>query len=218
MVHTSTKRSAAFAFRAFVIVALAGSSPGTFAQSPKTLQERARANAGTLTEQLAVRAAPQLVTLADMCARSPIVVVGTVMARRGHLSKDGATVQTDLALRVQDVVKGTVRAGSVLYVAVPGGSFRFTDGAKVHQVTNGYLRPRPGHQYVLFLRPLVAAAGAKADYELALAAQGQFELDRSVDKVRPANTDRHSSLAKRYTNMKVAPFLAELHRAAWQPQ
>jgi hypothetical protein len=178
------------------------------------LHERARSAGGRLVETLADEH-PPAGTIAELAARSPVVVIGKVLGVRAHLASDGARITTDVAFKVQEVVKGGVKGGEIITVMMPGGNHLFADGTTARQYRWGYHGIRNGSSYVLFLQESPARTvirGAVA-YEFAVGSQGQFELDFAKRTVTPAAAERTHPLAGRYRGSTVRQILVELHAA-----
>lgn len=162
--------------------------------------------------------------LDELASRTPIVVVGRTLGLRTRLAADRRLIATEVALLVQDSLRGLVPAGTVIYIRVPGGSHRLDTGQILTQGAAGFRFIKPATTYVLFLRGLspvqaVSAGSAarvgrpfRAEYELAMGQQGQFELDFANDAVVPAAIDRKHPLMARYGVMAVPEFLSELRR------
>jgi hypothetical protein len=202
-------------------------SPRATRRDRPILHDRAAARGSFLDEVLDPGDAPTS-TLAELVARTPIVVVGRTLGVRSRLNADERDLTTEVAFRVQDSVKGTMPAGSVIYFRAPGGSYGFGTGLVARQRVQGFRAVRPNTMYAVFLRELPVGTGNaprqnqrevapyRARYELAMGQQGQFELDQSDGTVIPAPLGQDHPLAVRYANMTVREFLTELHRVALQ--
>jgi hypothetical protein len=143
---------------------------------------------------------------------------------RSSLAANERQIDTDVAIRVQERVKGSIPGGALVYVRLPGGAHRFPDGRTARQVITGFRAVRPDATYVMYLRPIDAPEAARtgearrvdgrprrAQFELAVGPQGLFELDFDRDVVVPAALHLDHPLAMRYATMPVAEFLTELH-------
>ena len=180
------------------------------------LHERASRAGGHVTEVLRDDSAAMHGTVRELAGRSPVIVIGTVLGRRAHLAADGARVQTDVALKVQEAVKGTVARGAVIRISVAGGSHRFADGTTARQYQWGYRPVRDHAQYLFFLRETAMRTPLRGDvvYELAQGPQSQFELDFAADSVTPAVGEARHPIAVRYRGHSAQRLLVELHAAA----
>lgn len=147
--------------------------------SDETLYDRARRAGGHYQEVLREDAVPPASTIRDLAARSPDIVIGQVLARRGHLTEDQRMVRTDVVLKVQQTVRGGSRPGQLITIAVPGGSYRFPDGTKAALYREYYRPIRDKERYLFFLQRSLARLVVRGDiaYELAAGPQGQFEAE-----------------------------------------
>ncbi|OFW07491.1 MAG: hypothetical protein A3H96_07070 [Acidobacteria bacterium RIFCSPLOWO2_02_FULL_67_36] len=216
--HSANRTLALVATAVFVLAPIAiaaQQAASSQAARTATLHERTKAAGGRLTEAVPDEGESPCATLAELAARSPLIVIGEVLAHRAHLASDQARVTTDVVVKVQERVRGPVAAGALITVTMPGGSYRFPDGAIVHQPRPGYRPIRDRARYLLFLResrPRTIVRGTVA-YELALGPQGQFELDFEKDAVTPAAGERSHPLASRYGGLRIRQLLTELHAA-----
>jgi len=194
------------------------------AKTAPLLYDRVKAAGSHLDEALDAGDVP-VANLAELGSRASVVVVGRILGTRSRLAADQQHVTTEVAVHVQESLKGPVVLGSVIYCRVPGGAHRFADGRTARQTAPGFRMPRPRATYVLFLQPIrpgvsgIVGRGAqaprgpeRADYELATGLQGQFELQFERGTVVPAPGGKDHPLAVRYADMPVTDFLAELHR------
>ncbi len=190
-----------------------------------TLHERATAAGGRVSEALEPGDLP-MANLAELARRSPVVIVAYVMGLRSQLAQDHQGVHTEVALRVVESVKGTVRGGAIVYARMPGGAHRFDDGQTARQTVPGFRTVQPEATYVLFLRPIrvsppvrtASPGGAsgrvyRAQYELAAGLQGVFQLDFAGGTVVPAAVSPDHPLAAGYGTTTVVDFLTELHQS-----
>ncbi len=180
-----------------------------------TLRDRAELAGRILVEPYPDCGEVTSASVAELFRRSPIVVIGKVMAQRAHLAADGQSVTTDIAVDTQEVLRGPIVPGQVVRVSLPGGSHRFDDGIIVHQTTPGYQKPHTGGTYVLFLRESRPPLSDKTEYELAVGKQGQFELDFTGGRVIPGfeGGELVDAIATRARKTPLAGFLVELHAA-----
>jgi hypothetical protein len=187
-------------------------------QSVDTLHQKARRAGGRLQEILKEEAAVPSTTIRDLAANSPDIVIGQVLARRGHLAPDGRSVRTDVVLKVQQTVRGDSRPGQLITIAIPGGTFRFSDGTTARQYLEHYRPARDQERYLFFLRRSSTGLIVRGDvaYEWAVGPQGQFELNFAEDQVVPAILDRRHPIRTRYEGTSIKALLVEL-RAATRP-
>jgi len=216
---------------AVAVVVLSGAVQPSAAQAPPdsrtnrpTLSERTSAAGGRLQERIDPGDVP-VITLDELTARAPVVIIGRALAMRSRLGADERHVNTEVAFSVHSRVKGTVQPGALVYVRAAGGSHRYPDGRTVHQIVAGFRTFRVDATYVVFLRPLIPGRSApavnrgqlfpeRAQYELAAGPQGAFELDYSTSAVIPAAGAPEHPLATRYATVSLRDFLRELFRAA----
>jgi hypothetical protein len=114
------------------------------------------------------------------------------------------TLTTDVLIKAQGVVKGSVKPGNAVKFRTAGGVFVFRDGSLVQERANGLRPPQVGRLYVFFLKWNNDA------YEFTRATQGMFEIKNGL--IVPAET-RHDPLADRYRGMSTVSFLRELRSA-----
>lgn len=195
------------------------------AKTAPLMYDRVKAAGSHLDETLDAGDVP-VANLAELASRAPVVIVGRILGMRSRLAADQVHIATEVAIHVQESLKGPVLLGSLIYYRVPGGSHRFADGRTARQVVPGFRSVRTNATYVLFLRPVLPAPGGpagrgaqpnrspeRAQYELAAGHQGQFELQFDSRTVVPAPGGKDHPLAIRYADMAVTDFLVALHRA-----
>jgi hypothetical protein len=192
-------------------------SPQASAQSSGAtggpLHAKARRAGGKLAERLAA----EYVINADLeglAARSDLVVLGKVLTVRNHLTDDRKGVQMDAMFHVQEVLQGSARAGDVIVISVPGGTFMFSDGAVATQYAQEYHPLQKNGTYALFLRDsAVKVPGGHKAHRLATGIQAQFQLDWLDSTVWPAVRLPQDPLWVRYGGKPIANFLRDLHGA-----
>jgi hypothetical protein len=203
----------------------AGQPQGVAAKTMPLLYDRVRAMGSHLDETLDAGDVPYA-SLAELASRAPVIVIGRTRGLRSRLAADEVGIATEIALSVQECLKGPVPPGSLIYFRVPGGFHRFPDGRTARQALPGFRAVRTDATYVLFLRPIPPAQGTPADvrarrtsdpyraeYELAAGDQGRFELQVASGTVVPAPGGMDHPLVSRYAGMSVTDFLVELSRA-----
>jgi hypothetical protein len=196
--------------------AAAAGSMGPAAWS--ALEQKARRAGGRLQEVVREDAVVPATTIQDLAARTPDIVIGQVLARRGHLTPDGTATRTDIILKVQQSVRGEARAGELITIAIPGGSYRFPDGSTATQYREFYRPVRDQERYLFFLQRSPDGLALRGDvaYEWAVGPQGQFELNFAEDKVLSGTIERGHPIKTRYDGSSVKALLLEL-RAATRP-
>lgn len=214
---------------AVVLLCLAATIAGVAADAPQgtqrrpadtpaaadTLHQKALRAGGRLQERLEEEAIVPSTTIRDLAANSPDIVIGQVLGRRGHLAADGRSVRTDVVLKVQQTVRGGSRPGQLITIAIPGGSFRFSDGTKARQYLEYYRPVRDQERYLFFLRRSSTGLVVRGDlaYEWAAGPQGQFELNFAEDKVVSGVLERKHPIRIRYEGTSIKDLLVEVRAA-----
>jgi hypothetical protein len=213
---------------AVVLLCLAATSASVAADGPQgtrrrpadtpaadTLHQKARRAGGSLQEVLKEEAIVPSTTIRDLAANSPDIVIGQVLGHRGHLAPDGRSVRTDVVLKVQQTVRGGSRPGQLITIAIPGGSFRFSDGATARQYREHYRPVRDQERYLFFLRRSSTGLVVRGDvaYEWSVGPQGQFELNFAEDKVVSGVLERNHPIRTRYEGTSIKDLLVEVRAA-----
>lgn len=199
---------------AFLLFCCSGQASAQSSGAPEgPLHAKARRAGGTLEERLA----PEYVINADLeglAARSDLVVIGKVLTVRNHMTEDRKGVQTDAMFHVQDVLQGSAKAGDVLVISVPGGTFLFADGTVASQYAQEYHPLQKNGTYALFLRDsTVKVPGGHKAHRLATGIQAQFQFDWLDSTVWPAVRLPRDPLWIRYGGKPITDFLLDLRRA-----
>ncbi len=180
-----------------------------------TLHERALQSGGRLVESFTPDRPVVCSNLKELVKRSPIVIIGKALRNRSRLSEDGKSVSSEFAVYVQEVVKGDLRAGSVITVNLPGGIHAFRDGSSVLYHAWSYRLTSNGSTYLFCLRENgTDRLGRGPLFVLSMGVQGQFLIDHASGKVAPSFTLPRDPVVKRYRDMAIPSFLIELHQAA----
>lgn len=195
------------ALAALVLLALSGGTTGSAQRAGLTLHERAKGAGGRVAVLLEPERQSFAHDLEKLVRRSAAVVVGRPLSNRGTLSADGKSVTQDYRVKVQGVIKGNVTGGSTITISLPGGGYRFGDGALVSVRAKDYRQAENGKVYVFFLD------AKESGYKLAGGTQGLFRL-AADGKIEPASSSPADLLAAKYKGAETAAFLRELRRAA----
>ncbi len=143
-------------------------------------------------------------TLQDLVRRSDAVVVGRILKGRQKLTKDRKAVTTFYLVHVQEVLKGELRNGDRVVIAVPGGAGRVA-GKTVRFRRIDARRIQTDQSHVLFLhRPTTKAPG----YDLTGGTQGLWRLQRG--RTVPINLAPQNPLAKKYSGQSMTNLLDDL--------
>ena len=146
----------------------------------------------------------------SLAKTSDAVITGTVSGIAPLLFRDGREVETVVDVQVNELYKGF--QPSDIAVVVPGGAFTFTDGvvAEVHTPLSGV---RMAGAYVFFLKRITGRVPGIETGDRPLcrpATRVDAIIDVSGDAFTPLPLAGTSPFAKRYANMPVASFIAEL--------
>jgi hypothetical protein len=195
---------------ALALLAAAGSRAAADAPPGEAaLHARAKAQpGGRLTETIQTDGGVVFPTLPELIKRSSVVVIGRPLRGRAHLTPDGASVTTRYTIHVQEVLKGSVRNGSHIFVLVPGGAHRFGDGRRVVVKASDLRRMDPKRGYVFFLRD---AGAAPRQYLPTGGAQGLFQLRDG--RVIQMSRLREHPIGQRYTTKSMKLFLDDVRAA-----
>jgi hypothetical protein len=90
--------------------------------------------------------------------QSEVVLIGGVLEANAHLSNDKTGIYSEFAVQVKEVLKNSTKesidAGSLVSIERFGGAVRFPSGVIQKYETTGQGMPRPGEQYLFFLKRL----------------------------------------------------------------
>jgi hypothetical protein len=194
-----------------VIAMLGASSAATLAQKkPRTdLQTQAKSKGGQYVWRYRPNRSVVYPNLEELAKRSDIIVVGRTVGHRSNLTTDGKFITQDFLVRVQEVFKGDVRNGTSITISLPGGSYKFKDGTRVHVMPALFKQAQDGNSYVFFLRS--SKNSASKGYRLVSETQGLFGFKDG--KVEPAYGAASDPMVMKYQGMAPSAFLARLHAA-----
>jgi hypothetical protein len=108
------------------------------------------------------------------------------------------------------VIKGTLSNNRSIVVTLPGGAYKFSDGAVATVIPSDEKRAANGQIYVFFLKAKLPVSVFKG-YVLASETQGLFGLTNGV--VDPADTVVDDPVVVKYAGMSAPAFLREIHQA-----
>ena len=143
--------------------------------------------------------------------RSDVVIRGTITGREAYLSDDRTGIYSEFLVQVAETFKdstGTIAAGTPLTVNRSGGRVHFASGKTQEYRVYGQDMPRPGREYVLFLRrtadgDLLILTG----YELAYGYVHPLDGEETQDP-------RSDLPFAKYRGKEATSFLQELRDAA----
>ena len=184
-------------------------------KSKSGLHARAKSAGGKLVWRYKPTKSVLYPNVEELAKRSDLVIVGRTLAHRSSLTADGRFITQDFLVRVQEVFKGEVKNGSSMIVSLPGGSYKFDDGTRVHVMPIGYKQAVDGASYVFFLREnFKEAKQGKSSihkrHRLSSEIQGLFALQDT--KVEPAYADLSDPIAQKYQGMDAMTFLQQLRK------
>ncbi|MCA1564175.1 MAG: hypothetical protein LC803_00685 [Acidobacteria bacterium] len=111
--------------------------------------------------------------LEKLTQKSEAVVLGVPIKNRCKLTPDGQLIMTEYEVVVQEVLKGNVRQGDTVNVALVGGKVMFEDGTTAEVVTPGFKKMVNGKTYALYLSLYPIRSPV---YDLTAGPQGMLEL------------------------------------------
>ncbi|HEU4390162.1 MAG TPA: hypothetical protein VFV34_20340 [Blastocatellia bacterium] len=193
-----------------IITSLVAGTEASGQQPGGSLHDRAKQQGGRLVEGFKADRSVVYPNLTELARRSTSIVIGRTLTNRAHLTTDGNFITTDCSVGVQEVLKGSVRRGSVVLVSLPGGSHRFADGVKATLTATNYRPAEKGRTYLFFLKEKGAITKG---LELAGGVQGLYDLDFAANTVVPADVVPKASIVQWCRNKSIKEFLVELHRA-----
>ena len=177
----------------------------------------AKANNGTHRETLNYEVEDPATSLEELANDSFLVVVGTAITNRSELTPRGGSIVMIHEVQVEDALKGRVRTGDSISVAVPGGRVEFDDGTTAQVSFRNYLQPRPGQRYLWFLQRVGPNATTTADtslmplFEPSDGPLGIFQLASPRGIVQTSGLFREP-LAREISGRRLSPtvFIAEV--------
>jgi hypothetical protein len=194
----------------FVVALTCAASVPALAQHPReTLHDRAKKSGGNLVWKYRSNRSVVYPNIEELAKRSDIIVVGRALGHRSSLRPDGKFITEDFLVRAQEVIKGDVPLGRSLTVSLPGGSYRFPDGAHVHVMPANYRQAEDGGIYIFFLKKKKGAA--YKGYRLVSETQALYAVRDG--QVEPANLVKSDPVVVKYQGMGAGEFLAQIHKA-----
>lgn len=138
--------------------------------------------------------------------QSDAVVVGEVLSGNAYLSKDKGAVYSEFTVRVGEVIKsgGELASGDSITADRFGGVVKYgPEHSTLYRVVGQDL-PRPGRQYILFLK----RAGEDQDYSIILGYELRADKVVLLDEI---------PVTAPYKDMAVSSFLKAIKDAVGQP-
>jgi hypothetical protein len=125
--------------------------PGATSKDSRTLQEKAKRGGGKLVSNLDFNTAVKQSSLANMVAASESIAIVTTESNVCRMSDDGKVIRTFYRARVEEVLKGRVKAGRNITISLPGGMVGFPDGSTAEVQTPWFRKMVNNKRYLLFL-------------------------------------------------------------------
>lgn len=132
------------------------------------------------------------------------IIVGVPNIGKAQLDSAGDSINTNYEVTVKDVIKGNIRIGDTLQVALPGGKVDFDDGTSAEVETADFERMSQGREYVLFL---YANSDGGTVFLTTGGTQGLFEIT-DAGKIKAALPTNIA--AKQTKDQNVEAFLKEI--------
>lgn len=107
---------------------------------------------------------------------SAAVIVGRFTKKLDPRLLDGRVIYTDYEFAVDELVKGDIKAQTIV-VTLPGGRIFFEDGTSAEQTTPSFEHPLIGRAYTLFL---MREAAVPSVFFLSGGPQGMFDIEDSA--------------------------------------
>ena len=159
--------------------------PTASSKDPRTLEEKAKRGNGKLVANLDFNKGAQKTSLADMVAASESIAIVTTEKNVGRMSEDGKTVRTFYRARVEEVIKGHVKAGGNISISLPGGKVGFPGGSTAEVLTPWFKKMVNHKRYLVFL----SGKPTSDSFTTTGGPQGVFEI------AADGNVQSHSGLA-----------------------
>lgn len=125
--------------------------PKASLKDPRTLEEKARRGGGRLVANLDFNKSAQKASLKDMVSSSLLIVIATTESNVSRMSEDRKSIRTFYRARVEEVLKGNLKAGGNITVSLPGGKVGFPDGSTAEVQTTWFKKMLSNKRYLLFL-------------------------------------------------------------------
>lgn len=146
--------------------------------------------------------------LESLTQHSLAIIVGTPILASSNLAGDGDRIVTEYKIKVDQLLKGTLKEGALINIVVPGGKVAFEDGTSAEIVTPDLGPIKIKNRYVFFLRPSDEGATVLS---LTGGGQGLFELTAGDGRVKPRG-DR-VDVVQKHENQQAEEFLEEIRTA-----
>ena len=194
-----------------LLVMHACAAGSVIAQQPSgTLHDRAKKVGGKLVWHYRANRSLIYPNVEELAKRSDLIVVGRTLGHRPSLRPDGKFITNDFLVKVQDVIKGNVAGGESIFISVPGGAYKFSDGTYAALIPANYREAEDGATYVFFLTKKKPNSVFKG-HTLASETQGMFAFrDGRVD---PADLVVSDPVVMKYRGLGAAAFLQQVRMA-----
>jgi hypothetical protein len=177
--------------------------------SSLSLKERAQQAGGKLIISDTSQQSIIYNDLNGLAKASTAVIVCATKSNRCRLSSNGQYVTTDYQVLVNEVLKGSMRAGNIITASTPGGLKVFDRSTSMLIQVPDFRRPINGRTYLFFLNQ----SGENSMLALTGGPQGAFELPGNGKGVRPSDLRPDHPLVRKYKNKDVKEFLKEVRQA-----
>jgi len=207
----------------FIVGSAGVASWSSFAQQPigVSLHALAITNGGRFVLKYKPNRSTIYPNVAELTNRSDLIVVGKTIGHRSMLRSDGRFITQDYFVKVQELLKGTLPTNPLLktsvrsiLVSLPGGGYKFPDGAVAAVLSMGAKDAQDGQIYVFFLKAKPAVSVYNG-YLLTSETQGLFALTNGL--VDPADTVLSDPVVLKYRGMSARDFLREIHKVIPPP-
>lgn len=180
------------------------------------LPEAARKAGGTYRRSMEVNSWMVAPTLEALAEKSEAIVIADVVSTTPLLADDQSYISTVSTFSVNEVVKGEVKAATLLRVVTPGGRMTFSDGSTAEIVTPGLDQLKVGSRYALFLERMESVmpsehvpVATKGAFVPTLGPQGVFEMTRTGIRAQGRPSD---PLKNAHDNQSVPAFLSKIRQ------
>lgn len=148
--------------------------------------------------------------LSALAKSSAAVVIGTPKENISTLSPDGKSITLEYTVNLEYGYKGTLQAGKIIRVSLPGGKVMFEDGTTAEIRTPWFKKMQNGTTYLLFLNEAPGGGSFVTTGE----AQGLFEIPTGEgSRTIKTYTGIMRDPMWKYQNMDVRAFLKEVRLA-----
>ncbi len=147
-------------------------------------------------------------------ARSDVVLIGTVMSSKAHLSNDRTGIYSEFEVQVEEILKDTLKdsayPGTTVCLERFGGAVRFPSGVIQKYEVTGQGMPSLGERYLFFLKRI-----DKTDLSIVTGYQLDGEVVTPLDGAVVEEGNGVYPFDK-YQNSTVSSFLQTVRNAAKQ--